>query len=226
MSDRSDDTREEAHLAAEFLAWSHDEDTGLPIDATQPWRDIRIEPEETAILQLERVVEFRSRALAGDTAYWLDAVRSAHLCLTAVMVSALEGSAGVGAMTPKAAGATLKYLSRPDRASLPWPREHMMPFSDLLEAVQTPGRLEIGEAVMLTDEQKVVAKLLNWLRELIDHPKFTRWSIPISDFDETTALPFALIERMMNCAPQRYGFGDARRRVASALATFRDEIAP
>ena len=154
MGDRSDDKRDEAQLAADFLAWANGEDDGIPIDATQPWRDLRIEPEETTVLQLERVVEFRARALAGDDAFWLDAARSAHLCLTAGMVAALEGSSGVGAMTVKAAGATLAYLRHPDRAALPWPRERTMPFSDLVEAIQTPGRLEFGAKVTLTDEQK------------------------------------------------------------------------
>ncbi len=208
------DVSEETLLFEDFRAWLDSEDSE-PNPLESSWPYIRIEAEDLVVAQLERLAEFRSRA-QDDNSWWIDAIRSAHLCLTAAMVTALEGTAGIGAMRPKAAKKTLEWLNSHDRQTVPMPREETLSFLELLDSIQQPGRLDCGSVVSLDNETITRAKELNWFRELIDHPKFTRWSVPIQDVDDASALPFDLIEQLINCVPQRYEAG-ARDRVTVAL---------
>ena len=214
MAERGEDRADAERLADEFQAWLNSEDSETH-ELEHLWPDLRIEAEEIAVVQIERLIEFRSRA-RDDKTWWLDAVRSAHLALTAAMVSALEGSSGVGAMRPKAAKKTLQWLEARDRTGMTMPREETLSFLELIEALGEPGRLQFGSAVVLGDDKQALARELNWFRELIDHPKFTRWSVPIEDVDGATALALDLIDELMGCVPQRYDPGQ-RRRVSAAL---------
>ena len=210
MSDRED----QALLDKEYQSWleSGEADTH---ELSHLWPDVRIEAEEIAVTQIERLVEFRERA-RDDKLWWLDAVRSAHLALTAAMVAALEGSSGVGAMTPKSAERTLEWLEKRERAGLAVPKEHTLPFVGLVEAIQKSDRLQFGSPVELSPGQLDALRELNWYRELIDHPKFTRWSVPVEALEEATTIALDLIEPVMSRAPSFY-YHDALGRVRAAL---------
>ena len=173
------------------------------------------EAEDIAVTQLQRMAEFKERS-REDESFWMDYIRSAHLALTAVMVAALEGSAGVGAMTPKAAEKTLRWLDADDRHELEQPTEQTMFFTDLIAAIQQQGRLEYSEAITLSDDQALHAKELNWMRGIIEHPKHTRWLVPIESISGATCLVCDLFEKIMNSAPHRFG-KEAKERVAHAL---------
>lgn len=79
MSDKED----RALLDKEDLSWleSGEADTQ---ELSHLWPQVRNEAKEIAVIQVERLVEFRKRA-QDDKLWWLDAVRSAHLALTAAM---------------------------------------------------------------------------------------------------------------------------------------------
>ncbi len=173
--------------------------------------------EDIAVTQLQRMAEFKERS-RDDESFWMDYIRSAHLALTAVMVAALEGSAGVGAMTPKAAEKTLKWLDADDRHELEQPGEQTMFFPDLIAAIQERGRFEYGDAIVLSDDQALQAKELNWMRGIVDHPKHTRWFVPVENVLDATSLVIELFEKVMNSAPQRFD-KEARKRVAQALVS-------
>ena len=171
--------------------------------------------EDIAVTQLQRMAEFKERS-REDESFWMDYIRSAHLALTAVMVAALEGSAGVGAMTPKAAEKTLKWLDADDRHELEQPAEQTMFFPDLIAAIQQQGRLEYGDAIAFSEDQALHAKELNLMRGIIDHPKHTRWLVPLDNILKVTSLVTDVFEKIMNSAPHRFD-KEARERVAYAL---------
>ena len=208
------DKEDQALLEREYLSWLQTGEADTH-ELSELWPDVRIEAEEIAVTQIERLVEFRERAQA-DKLWWLDAVRSAHLALTAAMVAALEGSSGVGAMTPKSAEKTLKWLGERERAGPTIPKEHTLPFVGLVEAIQEPDRLQFGSPVELGPGQIDILIELNWYRELIDHPKFTRWSVPVEALEEATSIALTLIEPLMSRAPAFY-YRDAVVRVRAAL---------
>lgn len=213
------DKDEEHALAADFLEW---QDEGVSEDPP-PWADyIRLETGEIAVWQLERLAEARERARVQPW-FWIDAVRSAHLALTAAMVEALEGSSGVGAMTKAAAKATLEYFDADRTAGghTPWPAERTMPFLGLLAAIQLPHRLEFSQPLRIEAEQLSELRELNDLREKIDHPKFTRWGVPIEAFDSSTRAAADLFRRVIACVPHRFG-GDLSGRVTRALELCRE----
>jgi hypothetical protein len=181
-----------------------------PDDGT-PW--LRIDAKLVAVDQAERFAEFCLRA-KDDARLLIDAIRSIHLCITAVMFEALEGSAGVGAMTEKNAKATLEWLDG-DMSKAP-PEERTLTFPELVEAIQNQERLEYGPAAKLTDEQKLALKRLNWTRGIIEHPKHTDWSIPVDDVLDQLKTAMSACEAMLDATGHRLN-GKARGRIAEAF---------
>ena len=209
------DKEEEARLAAEFLEEWNGDDFAEEFGQVSPgWQYVRFEADEIAISQLERTAEFWRRGYE-DSSYWIDVVRSSHLSLTAAMVTALEGSAGVGAMRPRDARKVLEYLEARGVGIDP-PPERTMPFLELLDAIQDQDRLHFGPALSLTEEPKRRARELDRIRGLVEHPKFTRWSIPAEDIRAVASLPKELFGPLMDAVPQRYD-RERRERVALAL---------
>jgi hypothetical protein len=184
---------------------------------------MEIDAKLVAVSQAARLAEFVGRA-TGDHSFWIDAIRSVHLCLTSLMFEALEGSAGIGAMPEKLAGKHLQWLAA-DRASrADQPEERTISFPELVDAIQLQDRLEYGGAVRMSAEQQSALKWLNWVRGLIDHPKHTDWSIPVLDVADQFRTLTSLIPPIVDAAGHRFN-GARRKEIDTALQSIINELA-
>jgi len=177
--------------------------------ASRQWVDISAE--EIACRQLQMAAEHLDRA-SDDPFELTSAVRCAHLATVAIMTAALSGSAGVGALEQKARAAALKELGDGRIAF----DERVMPFRELLQAVQEDGRLEWGPPVTLNNEQRTWLARLNGYRELIDHPKPTGWLLSAPDLAASVAAAARLFDDVKTRLP--YQLDARQRRMASVAA--------
>jgi hypothetical protein len=179
---------------------------------------LRIDVNSTCVQQLERCAEHVT-ACGSDPDRLIDAIRCAHLAALAAMIGALVGSAGVGAFPEKLASKHLKYLrERDDQPDLPYPEERTLSFAEALIAVQEPGRLEYGGPVVLTKSESVLARELDFYRQLIDHPKPTSWSVPVEDIRDAVRFAPLIIKRLRPANHHLFDFADRIEAASSIVA--------
>ncbi len=182
---------------------------------------VDVAAERLVASQLEACAVAAERS-EDDSSAMIDALRAVHLSTTSAMVVALEGSVGVGALRTTSAAKTLKWISANDFKALP-PKEITLSFLELIDAVQQPGRLEFSEAIHLSDYEMFWLRELSRLRDDIEHPKPTRWSVAMCNFDECLRHAAALIVRLIPAAAQcseateRDRIQEAARRVLRAI---------
>ncbi|WP_425995074.1 hypothetical protein [Caulobacter sp. DWR1-3-2b1] len=137
------------------------------------------------------------------------------------MTEALTDTAGVGALEPKIEKLILEALNLGQFPDIP---ERVLPYAQLVEAVQEPGRLPWGDVLVFTNEEAEALKKLNFYRELIDHVKPTSWVLAASDLSAAIVGSLSVLPRVIGTAAQRYSVcevaavADAVKRTRFALS--------
>lgn len=181
---------------------------------------VHITANDTAATQATRCAE-HMEAACGEPRRLLDAIRCAHLAIMAAMVEGLSGTDGTGAYDDALARQHRDFMngSRPDI-----PRDRTLHFSELFDRVQQAGRLAFSEPLRFTAEERGAAKTLDYLRQLIDHPKVTDWSVEVAQLIRPLQSFPAMLEKCVSAAPHRFlGGNDTEMR--EALARFREALA-
>ncbi len=199
---------------ADFVRWAQEaEERGPSPDF------VTITCERLAIAQLERCTE-HLEADDADGYRLLDAVRSLHLAMVAIMTAALNGSAGIGAMPDKARAKAIQALNNGEIAT----GERVMSYAELLAAVQIEGAIEWGPAIVLTAEEAEACALLNARRERIDHPKPSSFLEARSALRSICRIVAPIVPRLAEAVDhhfddaERVRLSDAVRRIDELVA--------
>ena len=179
---------------------------------------VHISPQRTCAQQARRCAE-HLEAAPEDGDRLLDAVRCGHLALMGGMVTALSGSAGIGAYPDKLAAKHLEQMQTRTDETLELPQAYTLAFKDLFARLQEPDRLEFSTPALFSAVEQARALALDGLRQKIDHPQIISWSVPRGEFYDALRVVPVVLEFCRGSAPQRF-LDDHGEILREALARF------
>ena len=138
---------------------------------------IHITPEIVAVFSLKDCEE-QLRRSTNEPLRLAQAAKSAHLAVQAALTAALAGSMNIGAHPEKLRTKKLQFYQegvghRPDE-------DRVLAFRLLLERAMSGPMEWTGEPLTLTEAEQALLARLCFLRDGIEHPKQTHWSIEVA----------------------------------------------
>lgn len=155
---------------------------------------VRLDDFTQVLLSMEQVHE-NLWAARGRPAYWMCVVIFLHKTLHDLMMLALSGSAGLGALREKTAGQWLETYEKLDDAAYAkgefgFPKEDLLPFLDLYARIKDSERMlqfTHSRCFVAGDKHDDCMQALHTLRCRLLHTPPGGWSIETKLLQETCA---------------------------------------
>jgi hypothetical protein len=142
----------------------------------------RTSPALLAMHACERAAAEYKAAMSGEAARWFFAITDMHQALTAALVEALSGTAGIGALPKKHQKQWLDYFNARNATDIEPPAEdRVVTFGELLDrACDTANVHDMHGTLALTENEKRDLLRLNDFRNDLAHVKPRGWSLEIA----------------------------------------------
>jgi hypothetical protein len=163
----------------------------------------RTSPALIAVHAIERAADEMAAAVRGNVERWWFAIPDTHRALTAALVQALSGTAGIGVLCDRDAQAWMKYFedSRSD-PNTKVPREGFVAeFGELLSRAQDPQRRnDMHGTLVLTEGQCEDLGRLNACRDRLEHPKPSSWSLEVAGLPRILGTAAQALDQLLSMA--------------------------